>query len=1443
MSQINIQNLLQVGESTELGRVSPQAPQYRQSSFQGGQIQLGQAAQNIGPSAEESMYGALAEIAGSIAKGIDIFGNIRSIEEKKVIADAKNKFKEIYTAEYSENPLNGELNSTQFKTPEEKLNAWNAYIKDTWTPLMGDDWITELNMDAYTSFGSREAQDKFEEGRYTREALDFFNRPEHKFTLNPNSAHARVVFDTAYNSKYPSASGNGWFKATSQKNSADLQTETDNIALQGLQDGLSNILQIPSDEAINAIAAGGTAESEQLKEVFSPFYNEILPAISSAKNEREVATALHAFYVKNLITDNPNQYQPHTLMVLSKELPRIAANQAPQILRLKSTIGLLERAKSAQAQMMQGLVTLGSPGSYNSAIKPFFQKGLTNLPYMGVPENEQPNYVLTLIDQIRKSGYDSSSQTLKVPIRDASPVDREIYGPIIAVFPSVQRVLEQEGSNLTGLTPVEQFEAITGMVLADTLRFNSENAKLLFKLYGATTLEEFLPRFRTAVTSYVLTNKDLNEANQAYQNDQKDKLERVLNVAVVNSNPQAIQETTSLFVSHLADTVKLPSELFQSIYSTTDNGVVKLDPLFDVDKWYASLTPENKKIVEKSRIFFVDKKKLQEAAKQAFDVTLKTTERITQIREEADKQLKDITEDAAKQIEQELKFAQDYMKEAVRFATDRENGTSENTLGDTSTALLTGTIRKNDQSEKFSTLIVAYTQALDVLDTIPKKDGKPDLDKATDVQKMLLEPLFQIERWKTSGNLEMMAAARNVEANYYNIQETIAQAESFAPAWHRMQRGFLGDNYNQEAEQKRFDVNLKKFRQELLTFSLPAYDGNFQTKDALDESGLGLSDKAFSWLLRTELITYRLATSNIPLHEGTSDSERYGKIVENLTGAIATNNDPFAFTDNPGNIVPYLGFVIIGKNVKRGLDEGFPATNVGRAGWFVDRLAMMANASVGVDFEKAGPYFTSPEFRLQANYVADFPFILSSYMRGTDNNPFSLYAQSAAADQLTILKGLKDSSVMLGTAAVTQPSFENLQIIDTETRQKIIDGNENISDADFETLMGGVVEGRTISPADPQWSPELALALWKKAGIIDPNMTMAKFADTIGRRLLDGSTLPLGSNEEIVRAAFSVIERMEASQDRLFSNILTMALDESTGIGSQAFPLPTGRTKLEDILEFTMAGAGIYAAYQTSAMTDSTGVNVQYNDSYANNTSIQLSTDGRMGTLYSIKGTERDNTYTIKSVVGAATKMQKDRPLTIESEGRFKPVRNVQKQTQEDGPLYIAGSRLLQAKPNNENMLSLLRPLMEETDFNSSVVFAITESIEGSKTVFDALVKVDQRLRELSKEKPGIPFLIRPDQLYRRTPNGFSTDLKEGIATLTQQIALQSPQQMAYTLPWINRGTGNAPLLHIEDRIWEMPLDANYSVEELKARQDKKDKEERLRKIEAFNPYRGGGGI
>ena len=204
---MNTQNLLKLGNSIPLPQVSPGTPEYNQSTFQGGQVSVGAPRQQVGPSGSEAMYGALAEIAGGISKGIDNFSRISSDIEKQRIEAARIKLKEIKTKEYEDGI-----------TPESKLSEWNDYIKEVWTPVLGNTWADDLNLSAYELFGSKEAQDKFESERYQNEATLFFNDPKNTFRLNQNSSFGKKEFDSFYENKYRTASGNRWFRQTKQNN-------------------------------------------------------------------------------------------------------------------------------------------------------------------------------------------------------------------------------------------------------------------------------------------------------------------------------------------------------------------------------------------------------------------------------------------------------------------------------------------------------------------------------------------------------------------------------------------------------------------------------------------------------------------------------------------------------------------------------------------------------------------------------------------------------------------------------------------------------------------------------------------------------------------------------------------------------------------------------------------------------------------------------------------------------------------------------------------------------------------------------------------------------------------------------------------------------------------------------------------------------------------------
>ena len=1417
---MNIQGLLKLGDESQLPQISPGTPDFKQSSFQGGRVEVGAPAQQVGPSGAEAMYGALAEIAGSVSKGIDTFAKIGSDIEKKRIEEAKLKFKKIYATEYE-----GDV------TPESKLSDWNTYAKEVWTPLLGTTWLDDMHIDAYTSFGSKEAQDKFEETRYKNEATNFFSDPKNATRLNQNSSFALKEFDNYYLSKYPVAAGNRWFKQTQQANIASGQNEQDAIATQGLDASLTTILRLPPVEIIDSIVSGGP-EADKQKGIFSAFFDEVLPLVENLE-DKDIPNVIYKYYVDKLITENPNKYNEHTLVTLRQRLPYAILPRVEAIRELRVAKAVAEQKKTAEVQLAAASLEMNTPQTYNTGSYNLFKAVILNSPFIGIPEAKQPEAITSAVMSIWEAGINTTDNSLSTPVK-ITGIKPELSEVAYKYFPT----LEKEGfkTNLNSLSPTEQVEYLSGAMLTQVVSTDPVLTERLMKIYKATSIDELYKKFQVSVRSMVATSKTLQAANQARLEKKNVRLGLAINTLSGNSNIEDIQTNTTEFTVDLANMTGLPHDIFRGIYiRKTEDGKENLNPNWDIDEWYASKTPEQRKVIDDSGVMFgPSKSTLEQAVIMALSLEAATLKQIGTLKESIAKGV----EASTKALDAELEQAAKLNKQGRRFSINPDEITAEQSQGSLTSSVLDGSIRSNNESVEMLDMLKAMHAGFTIIQNTPPGQELSAEDR------MVVGTLNRLVGWRESGNPELVEAANRMFDFYRVMEESVSQSlASIGPVWQSIDAGLSPDS-DPKDRAIRFKELSENFRRDFFNGELPAYNGDFDIGQALDSEGR-LTAYAFRFLAQTSSLTYQYATTNDTRNAGNTSSDRLAKMSKQLWDKIGLDPTPENFVRNKANILPYLAIVLQGRALSEAEASGKAKPLIGHAGWFNDRMAIMANLAVGVNPADAANYFTSEEWRRSHGYILDFPYNLAYQMRGTNSTPDALFV-AGAPDQLNMLKRVPNQNRVIGISAVSQPKQNSLVSPDAT---KVAATPESIEQA-----LNAIIDGSTVSPLDETWSPDFALKAWQKAGLVQEGTTKEVFARDLAAAFLEGSILPESySADQTIRMAFEVIHNIEKTRPRFLDTIIGMATSETIGIGTEAYPL--GTTTSKEFLGFLAASAGMHSAMQTASWSDDKTGSVYFNGRHSNLTTVQRSTDGHMTTFFTVRGRDLASSYDVSRLVGFLDNSRRRNPEDPQSfifkeenpRRRFRPNISIEKGKQvfEDGPQFQAGTILLESKPSPNILMDILSPYIENTIPLSGLGFSVQFPLilindevfqEAAKktTVFDSLLYIHDHLVEARKTNPSIPLFLDEKKLFSRSETGTfdRTRTLDGVATITQNFNQATPEAMAFTFPFVNVSFSGKPLLHLPNKIWSYDLDVNTDPYVQDLAREKARMEERLKAAE-----------
>lgn len=1396
---MNIESLLKVGESQGLKATSAGSPEFREGNIRGGQVQIGRPAQQVGPTSEEALYGALAEVAGGLQRGIDTFSQIRTQVEKKEIEEAKNKYKEIFTGEYYEEQQPDGTAVRKFKDPSQKLDEWNNYIKDVWTPLLGSSWIDEINMEAYSAFGSREAQEKFEAERYQREAVKFFKDPKNSTRLNQNSPIARMEFDSYYLSKYPTASSNAWFSAIQQDNISKYQTEETSFAVQALEESLSLILPMPNEEQLTKAAIGGTTEANAIQNQYALFFTEVLPTIRASRSSVEASKYLYEFYRKRLIEENPNNYTPDTLVVLDKHLKGIVKRQATALIDLKRSFNVTQTQQAANQAFVTSTQNLESNPSRESLFS-FVANARRAATNSNKSSAEQQMAFGTALVYGWNLLYNTNSQKLNNPITRKStdfPGYLVIKHEALSVFDTLDKELPKgESRDLSHLSPKKQFEIVSLLMLEEILNDPSETEQVM-TLLGVETIPQLIEKYTTISKAQSFSSKEISDADSAWYADKTQQTNRVVSYIQQYGTVNEISKAVNSSIELRANELGLPVDLLRSVYFKTDG---TYNPDFNITTWYRELSSENKAIVDKVG-YGTNLQAINTKAKEAYSIEQSAITRYKELTKEQEA----ISKEQGKQTEERLKNAQNQNNNFIfSYKGTVEPQHSGGTLIAGVAAGKANSAAIEDKTKRETTdMIKATALAMDAVNNAPTdKDGNIVVSPGSPLV-LQLELLVKNEALENSDLPEEREVGRKVKESAFALLTGVQESEAslYSPFISLMvERGeSLGLNLTRDQIVPIVDGFRKKFKERFLAGET-SYNGTYDLDKAFDSRGQ-LSYDTFEYLMLTSLVVKDLSRAK-DTSTGKLIQEELGTIFKNLTSKIASNPNPEDFISNPNNIVPYLGFLVYGQELQRGLQSN-PSIVSGGANWFNQRLAITASIASGVNIQDAIDYFTSPDFRLQASYSYDLPFIIS-YVSKESMSYGQTATQGTAEDQINLIKPVVFMPSRLAMLGVQQSKTESFSI-----KQN----NPNEINKEYDSVM----TGQSIGPEDPNWNPQTFFDAWEIAGLITPGTTKEQLAIQLKEGFLRGSVTNLDSlsTDEILRLGAIVINKLNTGDSRLVEDIIKIAASKEVGIASPAYPLSPNQTFETEFFSYLSAAAGLMQAAKTQALgdpsvtRDTNGQPISYNNSNANHTLVQTSETG-FGTVFSVNRNTVETSYWIANVVDSVEKLDKDIFLNLQHnwKPRTEVINNIP--TTRDKITYQAGTAVLESLPEIDTIETMIQPYIEEISLGFGLVVVknsvksilktlVTETVRSSQTTFEALQKLNSALIE-----SNFPPIINPESLYQKDANGkFTQSSLPGSSEMVQNANRAAPETMSFTYSWSVLGLNGRPRIHLPNGLFK----------------------------------------
>ena len=381
MSRVNIESLLNIESPVPSANITPVAPNFVEQKIVGGQIQLGQAAQQVGPSSEAAMYGALAEIAGGTAKGIDNFAKITSQIEKSKIEKAELIFNEV--------------DADESLDPEAKTDKFDELTKDIYTPILGDNWRTSLSNRKAKQWLSTPARNAYEETRYNRELGLFRNRPENQGSLDTPEVIDR--FEQEYSAKYPSSRENDWFKRTRANTVAGVSVNKGKRLVLDFKSLLVQMYDVPTKEEFSEFVLNQSNPEiqRQFAERF-PKFSELMPKLTVGGGPNMIYQAIYDDLKGSFIDPEiqSRDIPPSVLEAITPEIDTLVTSKVSELMKLHFEENVIREAQSAVTGVMSAASTFQKTRNVPTYLNDLIA------PLSSISAKERYNYLMALVPSI-----------------------------------------------------------------------------------------------------------------------------------------------------------------------------------------------------------------------------------------------------------------------------------------------------------------------------------------------------------------------------------------------------------------------------------------------------------------------------------------------------------------------------------------------------------------------------------------------------------------------------------------------------------------------------------------------------------------------------------------------------------------------------------------------------------------------------------------------------------------------------------------------------------------------------------------------------------------------------------------------------------------------------------------------------------------------------------
>ena len=339
MPENDTQSLLKLNPVQPNSPSTQRQPNFISSQLIGGQTQIGQPSQQVGPDGDAAMYGALSEIAGGVQKAVGNFIDIASGMEKDKIKRAETFFEE--------------LNTKENLTPDEKQSQYDAYMAETWTPVLGNNWKSQMSVAMNKTWTSSEARDKYEASRYERDYTAWKDQKENKG--RPETNEVIQEFNGLYADMYPSAKENTWYRQLSTKVNTAIDIANAEQAVIDFRNSLDISFPIPTPIELESYTKSANMELNTKFEQEYKIFFEIKKKIDSTKDYGEINSFVYKYIVDTVLEPQKKTLEPYAFKLINQEVDQLALDRTKKLVAMirSENVTLLKQSSIANIASLE----------------------------------------------------------------------------------------------------------------------------------------------------------------------------------------------------------------------------------------------------------------------------------------------------------------------------------------------------------------------------------------------------------------------------------------------------------------------------------------------------------------------------------------------------------------------------------------------------------------------------------------------------------------------------------------------------------------------------------------------------------------------------------------------------------------------------------------------------------------------------------------------------------------------------------------------------------------------------------------------------------------------------------------------------------------------------------------------------------------------------------